>query len=46
MRFFNLEGINVTRVFDVLIDDLKIRLLRYFVSDDSNAKRIGLYIVN
>jgi len=41
-----LESVNVARVFDILIDDLQVGLLRYFVSDDCNTKRVRSYIVN
>jgi len=41
-----LEGVNVARVFDILIDDLQVGLLRYFVSDDRNTMRVRSYIVN
>ena len=46
MRFLNLESIDVVGVFDILVNDLQIRLLRDFVSDDSNAKGVGSNVVD
>ena len=45
-RFLNLKGINVTRVFDILVNDFQVGLLRNSVSDDSNAEGVGSNIVN
>ena len=41
-----MKGINVTRVFDILVNDFQVGLLRNSVSDDSNAEGVGSNIVN
>lgn len=46
MRFLNLESVDVIGVFNVLVNDLQVRLLRDFVSDDSNAEEVGTNVVN
>jgi len=46
MWFINLKSIYVTRVLDILVDDLDIRLLGYFAGNNRNSKRIRADIVN
>ena len=46
MRFLNLESIDVVGVFDILVNDLQIRLLRDFVSDDGNAEGVRSNVVD
>jgi len=41
MWFVNLKSIYVTRVLDILVNNLEVRLLKYFAGDNRNSKRIG-----
>ena len=44
MWFINLKSIYVTRVLDILVNNLEVGLLEYFAGDNRNFKRIGVDI--
>ena len=45
-RFVYLKRVDIFRIFYVLVDDLKIGLLGYFISNYQNSKKIWMNIVN
>ena len=46
MGFFHLKSINIIGIFDILLNDKKVGLLRHFVCYNRNAQGVGLNVVN
>ena len=46
MRFFHLQGVDVIGIFDVLVDDRHVGLLRNFIGDDGDTCRIRSDVVD
>ena len=45
-RFFHLEGVNVIRILDVLVNDRHVGLLRNLIGDEGDACRVQLDVVD